>query len=92
MTVDRIFLGYMVLAGVAAGAILVAAPGAQDFFIKPYFWVLLAIVLFDVGVYLQTRNTPATMLTMCARLFGFVIGIVLMVAIPTFAGSPVRFY
>jgi hypothetical protein len=32
------------------------------------------------------------MLTMNARLAGFVIGIVLMVVIPTFAGAPVRFF
>ena len=36
MTVDRIFFIYMVLVGIAAGAILVAAPQVQDFVIKPY--------------------------------------------------------
>jgi len=92
MTIDRIFFGYMALAGVAAGAILVAAPRAQDFFIKPYFWVLIAIVLFDVRVYLHGRSAPRTMLTMGARLLGFVTGILLMVTIPTLAGSPVRFF
>jgi hypothetical protein len=64
MTVDRIFFGYMALAGLAAGAILVAAPEAQGFFIKPYFWVVLAIMLFDVAAYLLQRNAPGTMLTM----------------------------
>ena len=91
MTIDRVFFGYMALVGVLIGALLVAAPGVGDFFIKPYFWVLLAIVLFDVGVYLRGRNAPGTMLTMSARLLGFVIGIVLMVAIPMLAGSSVRF-
>jgi hypothetical protein len=32
------------------------------------------------------------MLTMGARLAGFVFGIVLMVLIPTLAGAPVRFF
>jgi len=92
MTIDRIFFGYMALTGAAAGALLVAAPRAQDFLIKPYFWVVLAIVLFDVGAYLRGRNAPGTMLSMNARLLGFVIGVVLMVAIPTLAGAPVRFF
>ena len=92
MTVDRIFFGYMALAGLVAGAILVAAPAAQGFFIKPYFWVVLAIMLFDVAAYLHARNAPGTMLTMSARLLGFVIAVVLMVAIPTLAGSPVKFF
>ena len=92
MTIDRLFFGYMTLVGAAAGALLVAAPRAQDFLIKPYFWVVLAIVLFDVGAYLQGRNAAGTMLTMNARLLGFVIGVVLMVAIPTLAGAPVRFF
>ena len=34
----------------------------------------------------------AAMLSMEARLLGFVIGIVLMVVIPTLAGSPARFF
>ncbi len=82
----------MAFAGAAAGALLVAVPGSQDFFIKPYFWILIAVGLFDLGVYLIGRNAPGAMLTMNARLLGFVIGVVLMVAIPTLAGAPVRFF
>ena len=92
MTLDRIFYGYMALAGAAAGVLLVAAPQLQNFWIKPYFWVVIAVVLFDAGVYLIWRNAPETMLTMNARLLGFVIGIVLLVAIPTLTGSPARFF
>ena len=90
MTIDRIFFGYMALVGIAAGAIVVAAPRVQEF--KPYFWVLIAVVLFDGGAYLHGGSTPGTMLTMQARLLGFVIGIVLMVVIPMLAGSPARFF
>ena len=92
MTMDRIFFGYMALAGAASGALLVAAPHLQDFWIKPYFWVVIAVVLFDLGVYLIRRNAPGTMLSMNARLLGFVIGIVLLVAIPTLTGAPARFF
>jgi hypothetical protein len=92
MTMDRLFFGYMVLAGAASGAILVAAPHTQDFIIKPYFWILIAVVAFDLGVYLIRRNAPETMLSMNARLLGFVVGVVLMVVIPMIAGAPVRFF
>ena len=91
MTIDRIFFGYMTLVGIAIGALLIAAPQVGDYFIKPYFWVLIAVGLFEGGVYL-VRRTPGPVLSAYARLLGFVIGIVLMVVIPTLAGSPARFF
>lgn len=81
----------MALVGAAAGATLVAAPHSQDFAVKPYFWILIAVGLFDVAAYARGRNAPNTMLTMNARLIGFGVGIVMMVAIPILAGAPVRF-
>jgi hypothetical protein len=92
VTVDRIFFVYMVLVGIAAGAILVAAPQVQNFAVKPYFWVLIAVGLFDGGLYLLGRIAPGQMLTMRARMAGFVFGIVMMVVIPAIAGAPVRFF
>lgn len=92
MTMDRLFFAWMALAGAATGAVVTLYPQAQDFSIKPYFWVLIAVILFDIGVYLVRRNTPGPMLNMSARLLGFVIGIVLMVAVAKFAGSPVQFF
>jgi hypothetical protein len=92
MTMDRLFFLYMALIGAASGAALVAAPQLQDVWIKPYFWVLIAVVLFDGGVYLLRRNVPGAILSMNARLLGFVIGVVLMVAVPALAGAPVRFF
>lgn len=58
MTVDRIFFAYMVLIGIAAGAILVVAPQVQNFAIKPYFWVLIAVGLFDGGSYMLDAQPP----------------------------------
>jgi len=81
----------MVLVGVAAGAILVAVPQVQNSAIKPYFWILIAVGLFDGGLYVAGRTAPGQMLSMGARLVGFVFGIVMMVVIPAIAGAPVQF-
>ena len=53
-----LFLLYMVLVGIVVGAILVAAPQVQDFAIKPYFSVLIAVGLFDGGNYLLDARLP----------------------------------
>jgi hypothetical protein len=91
MTIDRIFFGYMAVVGILTGAILVAVPSLEDTWFKPYFWVLGAVALFDVSAVLYRLNRPGPALTMNARLIGFAIGIVLMVAIPLIAGSSARF-
>lgn len=88
MTVDKIFFGYMAAIGLVVGAIVVAFPQVRDFVFKPYFWVLLAVITFDAGIYLRTRTNPGAVLPMPARLFGFLIGIVMMVAVPTLTRSP----
>lgn len=92
MTLDRIFLGYMALVGVAAGAVLVAVPQSQDFWLKPYFWLLIAVLLFDVGAMLRRRGSPGPGLAMNARVIGFILGGLLMVAFPMIAGVEVRFF
>ena len=91
MSLDRIFFAYMALVGASTGAILVAAPYVQDFVVKPYFWILIAVGVFDVAIYAVRGVAPAKTLTMNVRLIGFGIGIALMVAIPVLAGAPVRF-
>jgi len=91
MALNKIFFGYMALTGAAAGGIIVAVPHIQDFVVKPYFWILIAVGLFDAGIYLSARAAPAAILTMNTRLIGFGIGMALMVAIPLLAGTPMRF-
>jgi hypothetical protein len=93
VTTDRIYFGYMALIGALAGALLVAVPGIGDTWFKPYFWVLIAVAVFDGIMLLLRQNRPAVpMVSIEAKLLGFVIGIVVMVAIPTLAGSSVRFF
>ena len=92
MTVEKVFFIYMALVGVVVGAVLVAAPGVQDFLLKPYFWILLAVVLFDIGRFFLRARSPGPTLLMPTRLVGFAIGVLLMMAIPTLAGSSVKFF
>lgn len=66
MTIDKMFYGYMTLVGVITGAALVAAPQLGDYFIKPYFWVLIAVGLFEVGTALALQNASGPALTMRA--------------------------
>jgi hypothetical protein len=70
------------------GAIVTFMPEAREFGVSPYFWVLIAIALFDLVAFARGRGAPGTMVTMDARLLGFVMAIVLMVTIPVLFGAP----
>ena len=90
--VNRAFLGFMIVAGLAAGALLVAKPELRDFRISPYFWILIAMALFEFAAFARGRGAPGTTIAMEIRLLGFVLAVVLMVAIPVVAGSPGRLF
>lgn len=92
MPINRIFLTYMTVAGVAIGAILVIAPEARNFRVPPYFWILALMIAFELTAYILGRGAPGTVIGMDVRLFGFVMAIVLMVVIPILAGSPGRLF
>jgi len=92
MTINHLFLGFMVLAGAAAGAVVVAKPEVRDFRVPPYFWVLIAMALFEFAAFARGRGAPGTTVAMEVRLLGFVLGIVLMVVIPVLAGAPGRLF
>ena len=91
MALDRIFYLYIGLVGIAAGALLTYMPAAGDFALKPYFWILIAVGLFDVGAYLRGRGAPGTMLPMPARLVGFGLGLAFMIGVTMMSGAPVKF-
>jgi hypothetical protein len=92
MSIDRIFLAFMVVCGIAAGAILIAAPESRDLRVTPYFWMIIAMALFEFANYARTRGAPGTVISIEARLLGLVIGVVLMVVLPIAAGSPGRLF
>jgi len=89
--INRIFLGFMIAAGLAAGLVLVARPELRDFRISPYFWILIAMALFEFAAFARGRGAPGTTIAMEIRLLGFVLAVVLMVAIPVVA-SPGRLF
>jgi hypothetical protein len=90
--INRIFLGFMIVAGLATGAALVARPELREFRVSPYFWILIAMALFEFAAFARGRGAPGTMIAMEIRLLGFVLAVVLMVAIPVIAGSPGRLF
>ena len=77
----------MATVGLATGAVLARYPAVHDFALKPYFWIMIAIALFDGAVYLMSRHAPWEMLATNARLIGFGVGIALMVLVPWLAGT-----
>jgi hypothetical protein len=92
MTINHIFLAFVGLIGAAVGIVLVAAPQSRDFRVSPYFWVLIAMAVFELAAFARGRGAPGTVVAMEARLCGFVLAIVLMVVIPILFGSPARLF
>jgi hypothetical protein len=92
MSINHVFLAFMVLVGAAVGIVLVVYPESRDLRLSPYFWVLIAMAAFELIAFARGRGTPGTVVSMDARLAGFVLAIVLMVAIPIVAGSPARLF
>jgi hypothetical protein len=92
MSINHIFFAFMVVVGAAVGIALVIAPDLRNFRISPYFWVLIAMALFELLAFARGRGAPGTVVTMDARLLGFVLAIVLMIVIPIIAGSPAKLF
>jgi hypothetical protein len=91
MTINHLFLAFMGVVGAAVGIILVK-PETRDYRISPYFWMLLAMALFELLAFARGRGAPGTAVTMDVRVSGFLMAIVLMVVIPIVAGSSVRLF
>ena len=92
MTINHVFLAFMALVGAAVGTILVVAPESRDYRVSPYFWVLIAMAVFELAAFARGRGAPGMVVAMEARLCGFVLAIVLMVVIPILSGAPTRLF
>ena len=88
MTIDRLFIAFMTVCGLATAGILVFFPRSRDFFIPPYFWALIPMAVFEAIAFSRNRGAPGPVITMETRLIGFVIAIALMLVIPYLAGQP----
>jgi hypothetical protein len=88
MTIDRIFLCFMTLCGLVTAAVLVFFPESRESRISPYFWVLIPMAIFEAIAFARGRGAPGSVISVYTRLIGFVIAVVLMLAIPYLAGQP----
>lgn len=91
MPLDRTFYFVMAGIGIFVGLVLARSPDAGNVAIKPVFWILIAVGIFDLVTYLRGRAATGGMLPFNARILGFTIGIVWMMLIPWLAGTQVRF-
>ena len=90
MTIDRIFIAFIAVIGVAV--VLVIEPEGRNVKVLPYFWVLIAMAIFELAAYARGRGAPGTIVGMEIRILGYILAIVLMVVIPVLAGSPGRLF
>ncbi|MBV9347034.1 MAG: hypothetical protein JO245_03575 [Pseudolabrys sp.] len=91
-TLDRIFYAYIVLAGLIAGGVLVQWPQAGDAWLKPYFWMLIAVALFDAAIFAVKKVSPAEAMPLQTRVIGFIGGTLLMAAVVQLSGSPAKLF
>jgi uncharacterized membrane protein HdeD (DUF308 family) len=82
MTLDRTFYFFMALVGILAGVVLARSPQAAELALRPYFWILIAVALFDLWSYLRGAAATGGMLSLNQRILGFAIGLIWMVLVP----------
>lgn len=92
MTVNRLFLIYATVIGAAAAAILVWIPASRTIAIPPYFWVLIALALFDGAAYMRGGGAPGTMISPVVRFGGFAIAMGLLLVLPQAAGIEIKLF
>ena len=62
MTIDRLFIAFMTVCGLATAGILVFFPRSREFGIAPYFWVLIAMAIFEGVAFACNRGAPGTVM------------------------------
>jgi hypothetical protein len=92
MNIDRIFLVFAAAVGLIAAAILVYVPASRTLSLPPYFWVLIALALFDGGMYARGNGAKGTMIEPFTRIAGFVIALGLLFTVPMAAGVDLKMF
>ena len=86
MRLDWIFYGFALVIGAAAGALYIYVPGSRGFAVSPYFWILVAIAIFETGVMSVRGFEYGPPLTMTQRICGFALAVGLLLVLRTGAG------
>ena len=73
----------MTVCGLVTAGVVVLFPESREFRIAPYFWILIAMAVFEGIAFAITRGAPGTVITMESRMIGFMFAIVLMLVIHT---------
>ena len=92
MNMQWIFIAFAIVVGIATSAVVVLVPQSRDFWISPYFWVLIAFALFEGIVHWRRGIAAGPPITMPTRLIGFAIALALMVLIPMAAGIEMKIF
>jgi hypothetical protein len=92
MNLQRIFIAFAIVVGVTISVVVVFVPQSRDFWISPYFWVLIAFALFEGAVHSSRGAAAGPPITMQTRLIGFAIAIALVMLIPRAAGIELKLF
>ncbi len=92
MSIDRIFIVFAVIVGIAVGGVIVLMPQSRTIALAPYFWVLIAFALFEGIVHWRRGAGSGPPVTMPTRIIGFAIALALMVLIPFAAGIDMKIF
>ncbi len=92
MTIERLFLVFALAVGLAVGGAIVLVPASRTFSLPPYFWVLIAFVVFEGIAFAMRGSAAGPPVTMQTRLIGFGIALGLMLIIPMMAGVQVKLF
>ena len=90
--INKLFLVFTAAVGLVIGLVLIKKPEARDFAVSPFFWILLAMALFELAAFARGQGAPGTAIRMEIRLLGLLLAVGLMVVVPMMAGSPGRLF
>jgi hypothetical protein len=91
-TINKLFLVFTAAVGLVIGLVLIQKPEARDFAVSPFFWVLLAMAVFELAAFARGQGALGSAIRMEVRLLGLVLAVGLMVIVPMMAGSPGRLF